>query len=210
MRNNKFTLIEIIITLTIFTISIVGVLTLLSSSLSLSNNAKGKNYAVISSNIFIESTRSWILYKTYDDDGNVVDDYWQGLIQEKAEFIPSHIDIIPVKNNLLIDEGLTDNWVEKDAPEATNFKNLTILPIKSKSGIYRILLKTNDFVDFDGVCRIWKSPIEMSFWNGSTNTKIDNSYDTMCRLNIEITWPITKPYAERFLKIYSYDIERNN
>ncbi len=214
MKNKiNFTLVEIVMAIAIFAISITGVLSLISTSLNISSNTTGKNYSSITANIFIENIRSLVNSEVDDKE------YWKGFIQEDEAHLPDGAKIIPLKENLLDDTGFNDDWYEEDNELSMNFNNLSICPNKNKPGIYKITLKTevgqdeaNNAIlatDFEGVCRVWKSPISMSFYNGDEiEDGEDSNYEIFTRLNIEITWPIQKEYSTRYSKVYFFDVQR--
>ncbi len=204
----KFTLIEIIIAMGIFAIGITGVLSLISTSINISSNVVGKNYSSVAANIFIENIRSLVNFKDADKE------YWKGFIQEDSDHLPEEEFFIPLRGNLVKDIGVNDDWFTEDSDHSINFDNLVISPNKTKPGIYKIALKTEveDGVfatDFEGICRVWKSPISISFFNGTeTENSEDTNYDVFCRLNIEVSWPIQKEYSTRYSKVYFFDVQK--
>ncbi len=207
-KNLKFTLIEIIVAMGIFAIAVTGVLSLISTSINISSNVVGKNYSSIAANIFIENIRSLVNSKDEDKE------YWKGFIQEDETHLPEEEFFIPIKDDIGTDSGVNDDWFTEDSNHSISFDNLVITPNKNKPGIYKIALKTEveDGVfatDFEGICRVWKSPISISFFNGTgTENSEDSNYDIFCRLNIEVSWPIQKEYSTRYSKVYFFDVQK--
>ncbi|MCJ8330500.1 MAG: hypothetical protein MJH11_11010 [Lentisphaeria bacterium] len=107
----------------------------------------------------------------------------------------------------------TTDWKQFDA---SDFPNLYYWQ-SNTSGVYRIFEQvltdtssTNQArkyrTDFDGMVRIWRENV-MIYDYATSST--DNNVDQRMKLNFEISWPITAPFAERKKQYYSLVIYRH-
>jgi len=73
-------------------------------------------------------------------------------------------------------------------------------------GLYRIYSGTNDF---KAAVRVWKTRIISSIFDSSATPpwKPDSpQFTDACGLNIEFSWPLEKPYAQRTKRFFYYEI----
>lgn len=69
---------------------------------------------------------------------------------------------------------------------------------------------TETFKDlqFSALCRVWRTPVSLTrYENGNWNT-ISFTADEAIALNVEISWPLDRPYASRQKALYQLEVYR--
>ena len=67
----------------------------------------------------------------------------------------------------------------------------------------------NSGYDFSAALALWKSPVTSNMTlDTGTATYTDNNYSAIAGLNIEISWPLGKKYADREKRYYYFEIAK--
>jgi hypothetical protein len=76
-------------------------------------------------------------------------------------------------------------------------------------------------IDFSAMALVWKSPVQIKRWDGSawgkwpldsvvTSALLSTKYQYSGKLNIELSWPLDLPYADRKKRYYQIVINNPN
>lgn len=62
--------------------------------------------------------------------------------------------------------------------------------------------------EFVAVCRVWRTPVTIAHYELDKWTEITFPADQAVGLNVEISWPASKPYASRQKSLYQLEVYR--
>jgi hypothetical protein len=192
-------MIEVTLAIGIVALGLVGILSLFPVGFQSIRDAVGDNYVNDTSQLFL----SYIKLEAKKDTSAVtspptsqtqvqIDTQWNLVIGN----IPSSKPDAPTPTVDTINPSVS-GWTETTVPN--------LYSIVGTPGLYRIYSGTNDF---KAAVRVWKTRIISPVLNSSGSTWVYNSpYDTeACGLNIEFSWPLEKPYAQRTKRFFYYEI----
>ncbi len=196
-KKNFFNLVEVALAIGVAGIGIAGVMVLFPVGLNATRDAIGENYASNAAEQFI----SYIKRDVNEDPINswnnfIVAGSPSGFSTETDLFFPA------------TDEGTPGPILNADTGTTTKLYMLGGNP-----SIYRVTQGTisgvSSVTDFDGVIRIWKSPTKSSLYAGSWKSWTDHDYGSSAGLNVEISWPKSKPYNVRSKALYYFEIYKS-
>ena len=103
------------------------------------------------------------------------------------------------------------NWTQTQTTGTNIYDtNTGTADLNISNGILGILQKTGSNVDFAGHIKIWKSHVTKQTYNGTSWTSAPADYTSAARINIEISWPVEKPYLKRNTRLYCLDVFNND
>jgi hypothetical protein len=183
MKTSKFNMIEVVISLFIILLIVMGIMFIFPSS--------------------VENNKISIDNVTASDSASDIREYIQTQLHNNLDFLNS----IPDEKNLSIDNELS--YSEKNLMNNTSnylyFQTDNPIqefdPLIHDSGIFLLERKTVKSKDFISYCRMWKE-VELYNEDGSTPT---DWLPKKVKIYIELSWPIEKPYSERKNLIVSLD-----
>ena len=76
-----------------------------------------------------------------------------------------------------------------------------------QSGVYGIKVQTGDVIDFTGNALLWQSAIPTL---QISDTALNLSNTSAVGVNLEISWPVEKPYAKRKKTFYYFELFNTN
>lgn len=185
-----FNLVEVALAIAIVGLGITGIISLFPVGIKATNDAIGENYSSFVANRFLGYLARMCNNpaKSY---GTSTRDFWE-------EYISPAPDVeIPDEIPLEADE--TSATFESSPIEGGIFSS-------DNPGLYRIKQGSSSYTDFHATIRVWKSQIENMYIYNVNYPAIP--YDYAVALNIEISWPVEKPYSIREKKYYRIEIFR--
>ncbi len=200
-------MIEVTLAIAIVALGLTGILSLFPVGFQSIRDAVGDNYVNDSSQLFL----SYIKLLAKEDTSTPpatqtqtqIDDQWNLVIVPIPTSKPDANGINETTNPSLAGYILTEipSIYYHDPPHATP----PIPSIPAIPGLYRIYSGTNDF---KAAVRVWRNRIVSPVLNSAGTAWVYNSpFDTeACGLNIEFSWPIEKPYAQRTKRFFYYEI----
>ena len=207
-----FNMIEVTLAIAIVALGLVGILSLFPVGFQSIRDSIGDNYVNDASQLFL----SYIKLYAKQDTSTPPTPPTQAQINAQWDLVIGNIPVIkpdaPSYPSLptvdTVDPSKT-GWTTTTVPNLY-YKPPTSgpPPIPGTPGLYRIYSGMNDF---KAAVRVWKtrtvSPIHTTDW-GTTLNPISNAhdYDNSCALNIEFSWPIEKPYAQRTKRFFYYEL----
>lgn len=185
-----FNLIEVALAMAIVGLGISGIISLFPLGIRATNDAIGENYSSFVSNRFLGYMARMCNNPAKDYDSGARD-FWEEYISPAPSggipaTIPSQADEAGATFNSTPIEG---GIYSSDNP-----------------GLYRIKQGSSLYTDFHATIRVWKSHIENMYIYNINYPEIP--YDYAVAFNIEISWPVEKPYAVREKKYYRIEIFR--
>ena len=185
-----FNLVEVALAIAIVGIGISGIISLFPVGIKATNDAIGENYSSFVSNRFL-GYMARMCNNPAKDFGTGARDFWEECVSPAPSggilaTIPSQED----------ETGATFNSspIEGGIYSSNN------------PGLYRITQGSSSHTDFHATIRVWKSQIEnMYIYNVNYPTI---PYDYAVAFNIEISWPVEKPYPVREKRYYRIEIFR--
>lgn len=63
-------------------------------------------------------------------------------------------------------------------------------------------------IQFSAVCRVWRTPVSLTRYDGGTWSTINFPAEDAIALNVEISWPADRPYASRQKALYQLEVYR--
>ena len=183
-KKNLFSLIEIILALTVLSVGIVSIMTLFPAGLSenkksiVQNNAAHSAegmFAYISNNIS-KSSNEWNAF----------------------------VDTFPTSKPETILTG------SEDLASLTG----NLYDYEDQNGVYAVKLKTGTHNDMTGEVLVWTSPIQKAYFAGEqiTTNEGEPGFDTdsILGVNIELSFPVQKPYDKRDKFQYYFEAYNKN
>lgn len=169
-RRTPFNLIEITLAVAVLGFCSTGIFGLLSLALRTSTSSIAYNYAGATADNFLSFLES------------TAHNNWNAVVDNLPE-----PDARPDSDTL--DAAIPDysNPIMRDI-----YPNETGTP-----GIYFIRQMNAGVTDFAACAAIWKSPVTMAVRGDGSWTAIELDYDTAAVMNIELSWPLEKPYEKR-------------
>ena len=183
MKNRKFNLIEIILAIGILAIGITSVLSLFPIGFQETRESIAENY----SSEAADSMLAYLARESYDSDT------WNNLFGSSGAISESK----PSST-----ETSTSGWtnVEGDIYSTGN------------DGVYGLkvtsVIGDDAITDFTGEVLLWKSKVQNIRAAGQDIGDLD--YSEAVALNLEISWPVAKPYNQRnrntyYLELFNYN-----
>jgi len=183
-KYNQFNIIEIVLAIAILAIGITGIMTLFPLGFQEVRYSVGLNYTS-------EAADSMFAYIARSALGG----QWTNLF---GDAVGSGADIPTDKPTVAADSTMTPaDWT--DNPEGDIYE-----PGADNDGIYGIIVRSRDIIDFSAEMLIWKSQITNVTING--NDYLDLGYDEAVGINIEMSWPADKRYDKRKKSSYYFEL----
>ena len=193
MRKKYFNLVEVALSIGILAIGVTSILALFPVGFDRSRQAIGENYCAEAA----DSLFSYIARKGSENSDNW--DLLFGASGESAALIPA------VKPSSITDS--VSGWNQTAGGEDMNdiyYVNDDDPPVP---GVYGIKVQTDNTIDFSGEAIIWQEDLpEMLVSNESVSVDTDIAV----RVNLEISWPVEKPYEKRKKTFYCFELFNSN
>ena len=189
-RKNYFNLVEVALAIGILAIGVTAVLALFPVGFDKSKQAVGENYCTEAS----DSLFSYVSRRANEDIGN-----WQtffGATGGDAPLIPATKPSTEVNS--------TSGWTQTGGGGDMNDIYFIDPPV---DGVYGIQVSTGNVVDFTGQGLLWQEELPKLEVSG-TSISIDTGIAV--GINLEISWPIEKPYAQRKKNYYYFELYNTN
>jgi hypothetical protein len=192
-----FNMIEVTLAIAVVGLGMTAIMGLFPVGFQASRNAIGDNYSANAAEQFM----AYIARKCNDPTVIATKTAWDSLISW---------DQLGTPNNFADDvDGSISITIPTAADEDSNF-SLTavegnIYPHLTNTQLYWIKSGSSTVTDFYAAVRIWRSQIT-GLWLFDQNADIP--YTIATRLNVEISWPVDKPYASRDKKYYCIELFR--
>lgn len=95
----------------------------------------------------------------------------------------------------------SNNWTA--LAENGNIERHTV-----ENGVFRVTQRTAASTDFEGVFRVWKSPLSYNYWDGSSWQSKSIDMESAVAINLEVSWPCRAPYAARQKSFFYLEVFR--
>ncbi len=186
-----FNLVEITLAMGVIGMGIAGVMALMQLGMKSNKNAIGDNYAADAADQFV----------TYFYGAAANAAMWSIGTNQGLKDPATSIYLSP--NNPDGDGSLEGSTTWTDIPNS-NLQSSTV------SGLYRVNQgSTAGVADFEAAVRVWQTQITGVYFSDShASESIDEDYGI--GLNIEVSWPVGKPYDRREKRHYYVEIFNRN
>ena len=184
-RPRPFSMIEVVLGLGLIAFGLISIAALFPSGLRANQVALGETYAAQHADQFLHVLKARMLTDTDTHDN------WDLLAKALPESKPTG------------SEPTGTGWSDFLTQDVTSYS----VGGGSKQ-FYRIVQKasaSND-VQFSAICRVWRSPVTVSHYSNGSWTEIAFSADDAIGLNVEISWPVEKPYSSRRKSLYQIEV----
>ncbi len=192
-----FNMIEVTLAIAIVALGMAGILALFPVGFQSARDSVGDNYVNDASQLFL----SYIKLRAKEDISIPpatqtqvnIDSVWDDVI----DVIPLTKPDAPTPSIDTTDPSLSV-WTQAEVPNLYYCGTDGLFRIYSGSGLN----------DFKAGVRVWKTRIVSPILNQAGTAWIYNSpyYTEACGLNIEFSWPVEKPYAQRTKRFFYYEI----
>ena len=188
-----FNMIEVTLAIAIVALGMVGIVALFPVGLQSARDAVGDNYVNDSSQLFL----SYVKLSAKKDPATItqanIDSQWNATM----------VTIPTTKPDSTCSTEPTAVF--------TATSEVPSIYTCSTSGLYRVFQGSTGVNDFKAAVRIWKtptvSPVYISgAWIYDSPDYSTSNYLTSCAINIEFSWPIEKPYAQRTKRFFYCEI----
>ncbi|MCX6983260.1 MAG: hypothetical protein NT118_00725 [Lentisphaerae bacterium] len=188
-----FNMIEVTLAIGIVAIGLVGIIALFPVGFQSIRDSVGDNYVNDSSQLFLSYikllTKKDTTYPTAQTQSDI-DTQWNTVI-----------------GNIPTSKPDSSASVDTVNPSFTGWDTTTVpnlYSISGTAGLYRIYSGANDF---KAAVRIWKTPtVSPVYVSGAWTFYSTVDCSKSCGLNIEFSWPLEKPYAQRTKRFFYYEI----
>jgi Tfp pilus assembly protein PilV len=176
-----FNMIEVAMAVAVFAVGIAGIMSLFPVGVQAARDAIGDNYAAESADQMLHYLARYAIQN------------WAALIGTSA--ITGTIRETKVTDPSAVTKGASlggDIYATSD------------------NSVYIIQHGSGAVIDFDAHVKVWKSQVTcQTYINASTGWVNDPVlYTRAARINMEISWPIGKPYNVREKRVYCMDVFR--
>ncbi|MCF7791658.1 MAG: hypothetical protein K9M56_06635 [Victivallales bacterium] len=194
-RKKYFSLVEIAIAIGILAIGVTAIMSLFPVGLSRSRGAIGKNYCA-------DAADSLFAYISRAANASTGD--WAGIVS----LLPREKVDIPDTGRLGSDFSFGDTAnSEGDIYYDADDINTSGETVTAGDGVYGIKVLTDHVVDFTGEALLWQTDIPPAQVTGE---EVSLSSDEAVGINLEISWPVEKPYSERKKNYYYFELRNSN
>lgn len=176
----RFTMVEITMAVAIIGIGMAGVMALLPIGFNATRDAMGDNY---SSNMADQFLHVVAQQAKNDWTGWIINDT---KIKTTKPSISDITDAVPVLGSPIISD-------------------LNLYPT-NKIGVFYVEAKSNNIKDFSANMTIWKSTPRIAVFDSGAWTHTGYTKDKVVALNVEVSWPVEKPYDKREKRYYYLEI----
>jgi hypothetical protein len=181
-----FNLVEVALAIGILAIGVTAIMSLFPIGFERSREAIGENYCAEAA----DSLFSYIARETTSSSGNWTSFFTNELIPtSKASFADDKTDSA---GDWISAEG--DVYTLLDYPDG-------------QSGVYGIKVQTGDVTDFTGQALLWQSNLP-TLLVSDEEVNIPNT--SAVGVNLEISWPVEKPYSKRKKNYYYFELYNSN
>ncbi|MEI6422678.1 MAG: hypothetical protein WCP55_10695 [Lentisphaerota bacterium] len=184
-----FNMIEITLAIAVVGLGMVSIMALFPVGFQASRDAIGDNYSSYSANEIISylakaAQRDWTVIIGTDDTTGYI----------KTE----------------VDSRIADTNIDAPANWTTHVGSIYTAGGALIDGqkFFGMSQGSTAVVDFSAHARIWKSMIT-GIWIFNQNAP-SITYDKAVKLNIEMSWPVEKPYSQREKRYYSIELFKEN
>ncbi|HBC85408.1 MAG TPA: hypothetical protein DCZ94_00485 [Lentisphaeria bacterium] len=196
-----FNLVEVTLAIAVVGIGIAGVMSLFPVGFQASRDAIGDNYASCAAEQFI----SFFSRKCNDPtDLGSGKDFWETYISWDNGTASNFADDVAGSILTTIPTAADETAItfSTTAVEGNIYPDSNASP---NPQLYRIKAGSSLVIDFHATVRIWRSQLN-GLWIFEDNMDIPHAIAT--RINIEISWPVEKPYASREKRYYTAELFR--
>lgn len=182
---SRFNMVEVALALAVVGLGVTGIMSLFPVGINSAKDAIGDNYAA-------DSADQLLHYMA-----RVCDENWDTMIWDTVGNTDTGLPQAP--------PSISVGDVQSDWGTATS-GNIYDASKTGVTNVYGIKQKSGDVEDFVAHIKIWKSPIVVM----DTTPPRTIPFSIAAALNIEISWPVGKPYAQRTKRHYYYEIYNKN
>lgn len=196
-------MIEVTLAIAVVGLGMAGIMALFPVGFQASRDSIGDNYASNAAGQFMSLIARRCNDPTLDDPLDLADD-------TSKDFWDENISTSGVIGTSIPSPGADPSL--STFPKSIDSSNSsgTDLPVlenniypSSTAGVFRIKTGSSSVADFYATIRIWKSQLT-GLWIFDQNADIP--YNLATRLNVEISWPVDKPYASRDKRYYCIEL----
>ncbi len=196
-----FSLIEIVLAIGVLTVGIAAVMSLVPVGLNSYRDAMADNDGAQNAETMLR-----ILENKFTKDKASFDDLlatsFPKTRYKKAGGVVADIDISSDPTEL-------SSWT---------LVNSGLYEIEVGNGLYGFASPDKDKADFVAHVLIWRDDVHVLEWDGATSTwavKQDASSSDLVstdvvRLNVELSWPVAKPYSSREKRLFTLEVYNKN
>ena len=222
MKQQKFSLIEIAISLAVAFLAITVLIAFFPTSFKRIKNAQSRAYATNSAqqfSVYLKNTlTTYPIPDRYKTSGGSWNSEYQTYLTKWQTQVTTTKDSDPT-NSLPIAAYQADDvsYSETDYPIPSGFDGTLVQRHKTIPSVYLVrnitLLNGNSHVDNIIEVRVWKSPyvFGLTLFPGNPGTgsagdphNYENDYSKAARINMEFSWPVTIAYSQRKSKTYKF------
>ena len=197
MKYKKFNLIEIALAIAILAVGLTAIVSLFPMGFQEMRDSIGESY----SSEVADSMFAYIAREAYDENT------WDSLFVTDGGSIPASKPTVPGDSTM--NPG---DWGEAVDANSQWMEGNIFKPTGSSDGIYGLKLMSGDdssIADFTGEVLLWKSQME-NVWADGEFLDPALSYNEAVVLQLEISWPVEKPYDKRRKNTYYFELFNYN
>ncbi len=191
MKHKHFNLIEIALAIAILAIGLTAIVSLFPVGFNEIRDSIGENY----SSEAADSMLAYIARESYENNGDTWDELFSygGTIPISKPVVATNGTLNPAIWGTAVEGNIYDITDTNATPSTTN-------------GIFGLMVKSSEgsVSDFTGEVLIWKSPVQNIRVAGEDIDSL--GYNGAVALNIEISWPVEKPYGQRKKNTYYLEL----
>ncbi len=189
-------MIEVTLAIAIVALGMAGILALFPVGFQSARDSVGDNYVNDASQLFL----SYIKLRAKEDTST------PPAVQTQAQINTQWDDVIGVIPDTKPDAPTPS--IDTTNPSLSGWTQAEVpnLYYCGTDGLFRIY-SGSGLNDFKAGVRVWTTRIVSPILNQAGDWIYNSPYDTeACGLNIEFSWPVEKPYAQRTKRFFYYEI----
>ena len=180
-----FNMVEIVLALGVVAVGVVSIMALFPIGLNANRDAVARSYSADSVDQFLH--------------------YYAQLLKRSDTNWTNYQTGLPLAKPSVADDR-TLSWTQQGS---TNFYYSS-----GNAGFWKIeqMASGSDLVDFSAICRVWKNPLSADYYDSGSSTWQSDTIDYAYALgiNLEISWPVQLPYAQRQKELYYFELFNPN
>ncbi len=197
-RSRRFSLIEVVLGLGLIAFGLISMAALFPVGLRANQAAVGETYAAEHADQFLHLFKARI---SAPDNGQANwATYAVGLPTSKP------LGTEPASGwSAWLQQGLVTYETAGGSGEFHRLRQWAYTEVEKVEEEERVVLKD---IQFSAVCRVWRTPVNLTRYDGGAWSTINFSADDAVALNVEISWPSDRPYASRQKALYQLEVYR--
>lgn len=188
-----FNLVEIVLAMAVLTVGIAGVVALIPVGLNSYRDAMADNDGAQNAEAMLKIMESYFT-------------------RSSSSF--NVISTLPAKKFNKDDDDEINDSLPKDTSSGWNLESGGFYRVDESVGLYGFASPDLEKADFIAHALVWTEPVNILKWDaGASEWVVDTPSGTgnnVVRLNVELSWPVAKPYKQRETRLFVLEIYNKN